>query len=122
MATRAQSKYILKGGTSKTTTPPRNQYSLIDQLQKTLAHISILELLKISLVHKDILEGALIDTTVANDLDINRFQDMVGHLTTPHNLSFSEHDNVSLNHPHNTAFHIKFLVHKHLIKHVLIIG
>lgn len=69
--TRRAQKYVLKGSTSKATTLPKTQYSLVDQLQKTLAQISILELLKISPTHKDILEQALTDTTIPNNLDIN---------------------------------------------------
>lgn len=39
-------------------------------MKKTPAHISILELLKISLAHKDILETTLADTAVPNNLDL----------------------------------------------------
>lgn len=46
----------------------------------------------------------------------------MGHLTAPHDLSFLEHDDVSLNHPHNTPLHIKVLVYKHQIKCFLIDG
>lgn len=42
--------------------------------------------------------------------------------TTPNNLSFSEHDDVSLNHLHNTLLPIEVLVYKHWIKCVLIDG
>lgn len=59
-------KYVLKGSTSKAKTLPKTQYNLVDQLQKTPAQISILELLKISPTHKDILEQALVDTIVPN--------------------------------------------------------
>lgn len=51
-----------------------------------------------------------------------QFQAMVGHLSAPHCLSFSEHDDVSLTHPHNFALHIEVLIHKHQVKHVLIDG
>ena len=47
---------------------------------------------------------------------------MVGHLSAPHFLSFSEHDDVSLTHPHNSALHIEVLIHKHRVKRVLIDG
>lgn len=47
---------------------------------------------------------------------------MVAHMTRPHNLTFSKHDDVSLNHPHNTFLHIKVLVYKHQVNRVLIDG
>lgn len=94
--TRGQSKVILKGVSFKITTPPSHQYNIMDQLQKIPAQISILELLKISPSHKEVLEQALVATTIANNLDVHQFQAMVGHLTTPHYLSFSEQDDVSL--------------------------
>lgn len=46
----------------------------------------------------------------------------MAHMMVPHNLSFSKHDGISLSHPHNTPLHIKFLVYKHQVKHVLIEG
>lgn len=47
---------------------------------------------------------------------------MVGNLTTPHYLSFSDKDDVSLNHPRNYLLHIEVLIYKHQVKHVLIDG
>lgn len=81
---------ILKGVAPKTTTPPSNQYSIVDQLQKIPTQISILELLKISPSHKEVLEQALVATMVPNNLDVCQFQAMLGHLTVPHCLSFFE--------------------------------
>lgn len=68
------------------------------------------------------MEQELIETNVPNNLDIDRFQAMVAHMTEPHNISFSEHNDVSLNHPHNTPLHIKVLVYKHRVKRVLTDG
>lgn len=79
-------------------------------------------MLKLSPKYKDILEKALIETTIPNDLDIDRFQAMVAHMTVPHNIYFSEHDDVSLNHLYNTPLHIEVLFYKHRVKRVLING
>lgn len=81
-----------------------------------------MELLKISPAHKEILEQALVPTTVPNNLEVFQFQAMVGLLTTPHCLSFFENDDVSLTHPHSVALHIEVLIQKHQVKHVLIDG
>ena len=45
------------------------KYNLVNRLLKTLAHISIFELLQISLEHKEKIANAL----VPNDLDVSRF-------------------------------------------------
>lgn len=116
---RSKAKVVLSGPTTNTSSTAK-QYNLVDQLQKTHAQISILELLKLSPTHKEILERALIDTTVSKDLDIDQFQTMVGHLTTPHCLSFTEEDNMSLQHPHNAPLQIEIPIHKMHVKRVLI--
>lgn len=124
--TRGHAKVTLKGAnpsTSKATiVVPSTQYNIVDQLKKIPAQISILELLKISLAHKEILEQALVATMVPIKLEVFQFKTMVGHLTVPHCLSFSEHDDVSINHPHNATLHIEVLIHKHCVKCVLIDG
>lgn len=97
-------------------------YSIVEQLKRTNAQISIFKLLKISSAHKEILGKVLLTTNVPKYLDIDRFQSMVGHLTSPHYLTFSEEDDNSLNHPHNQPLHIEAMIHKHRVKHVLIHG
>lgn len=61
-------------------------------------------------------------TNVPKDLDLDQFQSMVGHLTSPHYLSFFKEDDNLLNHPHNEPLHIEVMIHKHHVKHVLIDG
>ncbi|GLJ42866.1 hypothetical protein SUGI_0888550 [Cryptomeria japonica] len=84
--------------------------------------ISILELLKVSPMHKEILEKALVETIVSKYLDIDQFKNMVGHLIAPHCLSFSENDDASLQHPHNAPLHVEVTINKTRVKHVLIDG
>lgn len=100
------------GPTTNTSSTTAKQYNLVEQLQKTPAQISILELLKLSPTHKEILERALVDNTISKHLDINQFQTMVGHFTTPHCLSFTKEYDMSLQHPHNAPLHIEVLIHK----------
>jgi ankyrin repeat protein len=45
---------------------------------------------------------------------------MVGHLTSPHYLSFSEEDDFSLSHPHNQPLHIEVLIGRMQVCHILI--
>ena len=69
------------------------KYNLVNQLLKaSLSHIFIFKLLQISSKHKEILTKAL----VPNDLDVSRFQNMVSNLITPHCVSFSAQDDMSI--------------------------
>lgn len=134
---KASSNVVTRGQASKITLPtiaPRilissqastsssKQYNLVDQLQRTPAQISILELLKLSPTHKEILEKALVETNVPLNLEVDKFQNMVGHLFYPHCLSFPKQDDMSLNHPQNLPLHIEVLIQKHRVKRVLIDG
>lgn len=73
-------------------------------------------------MHKEILEKALVETTVSKDLDVDQFQNMVGHLIAPHCLSFSENDDASLQHPYNAPLHVEVSINKTHVKCVLIDG
>lgn len=53
---------------------------------------------------------------------MDQFQAMVGHLSSPHHLTFTEHGDTSPRQLHNTPFRIKDFVHKHWIKQVLVDG
>lgn len=89
-------------------------------MKRTNAQISILELLKISYAHREILDKALLTTNVPKDLDVDQLQSMVGHLASPHYLTFCEEDDNSLNHLHNQPLNIEAMIHKHRVKRVLI--
>jgi len=94
----------------------------MDQLHKTPAHISMLELLRLSPSHKSILDKALAEASIPMNITEEQFQTMVGHITSPHSLSFTEKDDMSITQPHNTSLHIEAFIHKHKIKRVLING
>jgi hypothetical protein len=89
-------------------------------LKQTNSQISIFELLKISLAHRQILDKALAEASVPQDLDLERFQSMVGHQTSPYLMTFSEEDNNSLNHPHNQPLHIEVMIHQTRVRRVFI--
>lgn len=62
------------------------------------------------------------DTVVPTDLNMDRFQAMVGYLSISHSLTFTEADDASVSQPHNAPLHIEAFIHKHRIKRVLIDG
>jgi len=109
--------------TSAPTNPPStHKYNLLDHLDKTPAQISILELLHTSPLHKEVLDKALMETQVPTNLNFDQFQAMVGHIASPHHLTFSEKDLPTSDNLHNDALHIEVRIHKHIIKRVLIDG
>ena len=95
-------------------------YSILNNLQRTNAQISIFELLKILPAHRQILDKVLVEENVAQDLDLEKFQSMVGHLTSPYYMSFSKEDENSLSHPHNQPLHIEVMIHQKRVRRVLI--
>ena len=103
-----------------TTNTGASSYSILDQLQRTNSQISIFELIKISPAHRKILDKALTEANIPQDLDLEWFQSMVGHLTLPYYLSFSEEDDTSLSHPHNQPLHIEVMIHQKRVFRVLI--
>ena len=107
-------------GVKPTTNVATASYSILDQLQRTNAQISIFELLKILPAHRQILGKALTEENVPQDLDLKKFQSMVGHLTSPYYMSFSEEDDNSLTHPHNQPLHIEVMIHQKRVCRVLI--
>lgn len=80
----------------------------------------IFELLKILPTHSQILDKALTETNVPQDLDLERFQSIVGHLTSPYYMSFFEEDDNSLSHLHNQPLHIEFMIHQKSVHCVII--
>jgi hypothetical protein len=113
MTTRGKAKVVFKGTSSNKVVPPPSHYNIVDQLRKTSAQISILELLKISPIHKNILEEALVNKNVNTNLDVKKFQAMVGHFSSPTCLSFLEKDEASMTHPHNSSLCLEVMIHRH---------
>lgn len=126
--TRGKSKVILKvshdsknASSSKQTTTSRiSNYDLVSQLQRTLAQISIFELLELFPLHKDILEKVLVSANIPTNIDAERFQAMVNHISSPHYLTFFEEDDRALSHPHNLSLHVEVQIFYTHVRRVLI--
>lgn len=114
-----RSKITIKATPQGTTSIPK-QYNIVEQLDKTPALISILEILRLSLSHKTILDQALQEASVPANLNIDQFQDMVGSLRSSPCLTFSESNNTSFQQPHNASLHIEGFINKHRIEGVMI--
>lgn len=97
------------------------RYDLLDQLGKTPAQISILELLKTSPVHKEILEQALLQSHVPDNINPTQFQALIGNLASQQHIIFNSKD-APANEDHNKPLHIEALIYKHKVKRILIDG
>ena len=82
--------------------------------------IKLFKLLYILPTYRKIIEKSFNETSIPQDFNRERFQSIVGHLTSPHYFSFSKEDNNSLSHPHNQSFHIEVMIHQKCVCHVFI--
>ena len=64
----------------------------------------------------------MLGSNVPDELDLDRFQTMVGHLMSLQYISFSKEDDNSLSHPYNQTLHIEVLIQNRRVKRVLIDG
>lgn len=111
---------IVPGASTSTQQPPiSSQYNILDHLGKTSSYISILDLLKSSPIHQEILTKALHDTHVPTDIDPTQFQALVGHLSTTYQLGFSQNNMPYIESNHNRPLHLEVLVNHHKLKRVL---
>ena len=89
---------------------PVSHYDMLSQLGKTLAQISILELLTTSPIHKEILETALIESRVPENINASQFTTMIGNLATQQHLAFTDKYFQGPSPHHNMSLHIEVLI------------
>lgn len=111
---------------SSSKAPPKQKpnpdgYSVLEQLNKMPVQIYILDLLRISPTHKEILENALSASTVPKDIDASQFQAIIGHIATPHSLKFTD-TNLPSQASHNCALHLEVWIQSTKVKRVLVDG
>ena len=70
----------------------------------------IFELLKISPAHRWFYDKVIIEANVPQDLDLDKFQSMVDHLTSPYYMSFSKEDDNSPSHLYKKKLYIEFMI------------
>ncbi|XP_012453560.2 uncharacterized protein LOC105775604 [Gossypium raimondii] len=67
-----------------------SEYSVVEQLHKQLARISVLALLLSSEAHRSALMKVLNETYVADDISVNKLDRLVGNIGTDNFISFSD--------------------------------
>ncbi|XP_070024975.1 uncharacterized protein [Nicotiana sylvestris] len=98
------------------------EYSVIDQLNKTPAQISILSLLKNSKTHKNALLKVLSEAYVPNNITGGEMANMVGQVLESHKITFYEDELLPEGLGHNKALHITVQYEDYFITRILIDG
>ncbi|XP_019248614.1 PREDICTED: uncharacterized protein LOC109227879 [Nicotiana attenuata] len=97
-------------------------YSIIDQLRKTPAQISLLSLLLHSKEHCRVLIQTLNEAYVSETTTVNQLEKMAERFFEVHKISFSDDDLPEEGAGHNKALHLMVKCEGHYVKGVMIDG
>ncbi|KAH1198635.1 hypothetical protein GmHk_18G052175 [Glycine max] len=84
----------------------QSEFKVVEQLNKTPARISLLELLINSEPHRALLIKVLNDAHVAHDISVEGFEGIVNHITTNNYIAFAEEEIPVEGRGHNKALHV----------------
>ena len=98
------------------------EYSILDQLKKTAAQISLLFLLLHSKEHRDILLKVLNEAYVPTEITINQLEKMVGKIFEVNRISFSDDELPVEGTGHNRGLYITVKYEDFYVTHVMIDG
>ncbi|GKV31553.1 hypothetical protein SLEP1_g40232 [Rubroshorea leprosula] len=98
----------------------KSEYSIIEQLNKTLAKISILELMLSSEVHLDALLKVLQEAHVPKNIDTQKFGTVVGAILAPNYINFIDDEIPDEGNGHTKVLHISVQCKRMNVPHVLI--
>jgi len=98
----------------------QSEYKLIDQLNRMLARVSLMELLTHSPSHRKLLMKILSGARVENDIFLEKFEGIVSHITANNYLTCTEDEIPSEGRGHNKAIYISIKFMDHFISCVLV--
>ena len=98
----------------------QSEFKVVEQLNKTPARISLLELLINSEPHRALLMKVLNDAHVAHDISVEGFEGIVNHITTNNYIAFAEEEIPVEGRGHNKALHVSVRCMDHVVAKVLI--
>ncbi|XP_070019498.1 uncharacterized protein [Nicotiana sylvestris] len=96
------------------------EYSVVEQLNKTLAQISILALLQSSDAHKNALMKILGEAYVASNITGGEMENMVGQILESHKITFHKDELPLEGLSHNKALHITLQCEDYFITRILV--
>jgi len=98
----------------------QSEFKVIEQLNKTPARVSLLELLMSSEPHRALLVKVLNEAHVAQDISIEGFGGLVNNITANNYLTFTEEEIPAEGRGHNKALHVSVKCMDHVVAKVLI--
>ncbi|XP_070013296.1 uncharacterized protein [Nicotiana sylvestris] len=98
------------------------EYSVVEQLNKTPAQISILALLQSSETHKKALIKVLSEAYVPSNITGGKIANMVGQVLESHKITFHEDELPPEGLGHNKALHITAQCEDHFVTRILVDG
>ncbi|KAH1247175.1 hypothetical protein GmHk_06G017124 [Glycine max] len=98
----------------------QSEFKVIEQLNKTPARISLLELLMSSEPHRALLVKVLNEAHVAQDIYVEGFGELVNNITTNNYLAFAEEEIPAEGRGHNRALYVSIKCMDHVVAKVLI--
>ena len=98
----------------------QSEFKVIEQLNKTPARVSLLELLMSSEPHRALLVKVLNKAHVAQDISVEGFEGIVNNITANNYLTFTEEEIPVEGRGHNRALHVLVKCMEHVMAKVLI--
>ncbi|XP_006574116.1 uncharacterized protein [Glycine max] len=96
------------------------EFKVIEQLNKTLTRVSLLELLMSSEPHRALLVKVLNEAHVAQDISTKGFGGLVNNIIAKNYLTFAEKEIPAERRGHNRALHVSVKCMEHVMAKVLI--
>ncbi|KAH0733008.1 hypothetical protein KY289_004196 [Solanum tuberosum] len=97
-------------------------YSVVEQLKKTPAQISLLSLLLHSEEHRRVLTKILNEVHVSKDTTVNQLEKMVNHIFESNTITFIDDELPTEGARYNRALHLTVKCEGHYVKRVMIDG
>ncbi|XP_027065115.1 uncharacterized protein [Coffea arabica] len=98
----------------------KNEYKVVEQLDKMPAQVSILNLLLTSELHREALLKVLTEAQVPKNIPVDKFTHVVKHVLASNQISFSDEDLTLDGIGHNKALYISVRCNGKLLPRVLI--
>jgi len=98
----------------------QSEFKVIEQLNKTPARVSLLELLMSSEPHRALLVKVLNEAHVAQDISVEGLEGIVNNITANNYLTFTEEEIPAEGRGHNRALHVSVKCMEHVMAKVLI--
>ncbi|XP_070005541.1 uncharacterized protein [Nicotiana sylvestris] len=97
-------------------------YSIIDQLRKTPAQISLLSLLKHSKEHARVLIKVLNEAHISEETTVNQLEKMANRYFEVNRIFFTDDELLEEEAEHNRALHLRVKCEGHYVKRVMVDG